>query len=110
MADDAAFVEQLNGLMDLLSAVGIDSVDNREVRRASLALKENGNSAPMVFPSDIPESKELNDDQIEAMILKLQQAQAQAPQLMEALKDHAEERQNRSGGGKETKKKKTKNS
>jgi hypothetical protein len=89
---DHALAEQLEGLMNLLKAVGIDSVDNREVRRASLALKNQGSGAPIVFPADDPEAKQLNDDQIESMILKLQQAQAQAPQLMEALEEYIDQR------------------
>jgi hypothetical protein len=89
---DHALAEQLEGLLNLLKAVGIDSVDNREIKRASIALKNQGSGAPIVFPGDDPEAKQLNDDQIEAMILKLQQAQAQAPQLMEALEEYVDQR------------------
>lgn len=85
---DQALTEQLNGLIGLLQAVGIDSVDNREMKKACIALKNNGSGAPIVFPSDIPEAKQLNDDQIQAMILKLQQAKAQAPNLMEAMESY----------------------
>ncbi|CAB9498634.1 expressed unknown protein [Seminavis robusta] len=109
--EDRALAEQLEGLMNLLAAVGISAVDNREMKKASVALKNYGSGAPIVFPSDVPEAKQLNDDQIEAMILKLQQAQAQAPQLMEALEDYVGQKNggtSNRGTKKRTKKKKEK--
>ena len=101
--DVDAYTDQLDGLVNLLHAVGIDTVDNSELRRASVSLKKQGSGAAVVFSEEIgeEEARQLNDDQIEAMIVKLQQAQAQAPQLMAALQEHVVEQ----NGGRKLKKK-----
>jgi len=76
--------ERLNGLVTLLQAVGVDSIDKGEVSRVSKNLHKGD------LP--LPDARQLNDDQIEAIIKKLQQAQTEAPQIIAALEAHAEAR------------------
>lgn len=72
MADVDAVNERLNGLVTLLQAVGV--------------------SGDKVSRDLLPDARQLNDDQVEALIKKLQQAQAEAPQIIAALEAHAEAR------------------
>jgi len=73
--DVDAVNERLNGLVTLLQAVGVDSGD-----------------VPGMSKGVMPDARQLDDDQIEAIIRKLQQAQAEAPQIIAALEAHAEAR------------------
>lgn len=82
--DVDAVNERLNGLVTLLKAVGVDG-DN-------LGVGEKGGALPNV-------AKQLNDEQIEAIIKKLQQAQTEAPQIIAALEAHAEAKSLADGGG-----------
>ncbi|KAL7579743.1 hypothetical protein ACA910_021885 [Epithemia clementina (nom. ined.)] len=77
--DVDAVNERLNGLVTLLKAVG---VDGETARNASA--DKNGAAMDM--------ARQLNDEQIEAIIKKLQQAQTEAPQIIAALEAHAEAR------------------
>lgn len=77
--DVDAVNERLNGLVTLLKAVGVDSETARNASN-----NKNGAAADMV--------RQLNDEQIEAIIKKLQQAQTEAPQIIAALEAHAEAR------------------
>ena len=81
--DVDAVNERLNGLVTLLKAVGVDSDD------IAASGKKSGSGSGGGLP-DV--AKQLNDDQIEAIIKKLQQAQAEAPQIIAALEAHAEAR------------------
>jgi hypothetical protein len=78
--DVDAVNEKLNGLVNLLHVVGIDGVDPdalvEEQRRLSAAKK--GSSAPQTSQS--------SDAQILEIIKKLQQAQADSPEILAALK------------------------
>ena len=80
--------ERLTGLVALLQAVGVDS---SEMAAVSSNLK--GGNAPA----------QLNDQQIEVIIRKLQQAQSEAPQIIAALEAHAESRSQGSGNRQEQK-------
>ena len=77
--DVDAVNERLNGLVTLLQAVGMDTGDVTGISKGL-----GGGSG------GIPDARQLNDEQIEAIIKKLQQAQAQAPQIIAALEAHAE--------------------
>lgn len=82
-ADVEAINERLNGLVTLLQAVGIndtDAVMNKVSKGSGSGLIGSGGAG------------QLNDKQIEAIIQKLQQAQAEAPQIIAALEAHAEAR------------------
>ena len=79
--DVDAVNERLNGLVTLLQAVGVDTVDQGEADRLSRS-----------FKGGLPDARQLDDDQIDAIIKKLQQAQAEAPQIIAALEAHAEAR------------------
>lgn len=85
--DVDAVNERLNGLVTLLRAVGIDSGD---VGALAKRVGKKGGLADGV--------RQLDDDQIDAIIRKLQQAQEEAPQIIAALEAHAEARS--LGGGK----------
>lgn len=79
--DVDAVNERLNGLVTLLKAVGVDSLDSKgDMNRGGGGL------------GGLPNAQQLDDDQIEAIIKKLQQAQAEAPQIIAALEAHAEAR------------------
>lgn len=78
--DVDAVNERLNGLVTLLKAVGVDSLDNGDMSKVNGGL------------GGLPNAQQLDDDQIEAIIKKLQQAQAEAPQIIAALEAHAEAR------------------
>mmetsp|Transcript_15603 Transcript_15603/g.34089 ORF Transcript_15603/g.34089 Transcript_15603/m.34089 type:complete len:398 (+) Transcript_15603:370-1563(+) len=80
--DVDAVNERLNGLVTLLKAVGVDGDD----LTGSGSKKSGGGSGTL------DAAKQLNDEQIEAIIKKLQQAQAEAPQIIAALEAHAEAR------------------
>lgn len=88
MADVDAVNERLNGLVTLLQAVGVGSSDVDRVSK-NFAKGEFG----------LPDARQLNDDQVEALIRKLQLAQAEAPQIIAALEAHAEARSLSGGGG-----------
>jgi hypothetical protein len=77
--------ERLNGLVTLLKAVGVDSLDTggKGIDRSSKNLRKGGG---------LPDARQLDDDQIEAIIKKLQMAQSEAPQIIAALEAHAEQR------------------
>ena len=80
--DVDAVNERLNGLVTLLKAVGVDSLgDNSNMKKGG-----PGSIGGLGNP------QQLDDDQIEAIIKKLQQAQAEAPQIIAALEAHAEAR------------------
>lgn len=87
--DIDAVNERLNGLVTLLKAVGVDTLDKGDMARVG---KGMGNDL------SLPDTRQLNDDQIEAIIKKLQQAQAEAPQIIAALEAHAEARSLTGGG------------
>jgi hypothetical protein len=90
--DIDAVNERLNGLVTLLKAVGVDSqLDKGDMDRVSKGMGNDLNG--------LPDTRQLNDDQIEAIIKKLQQAQAEAPQIIAALEAHAEARSLTGGGG-----------
>lgn len=74
--DVDAVNERLNGLVTLLKAVGVDGVSNEKGGTAS---KRSG----------MPDARQLDDDQIEAIIKKLQMAQSEAPQIIAALEAQA---------------------
>jgi hypothetical protein len=84
MADVDAVNERLNGLMTLLQAVGVGT----GIDSADIAGFKGG---------DIPDARHLNDEQVEALIRKLQQAQAEAPQIIAALEARAEGRSLKEG-------------
>jgi hypothetical protein len=86
--DVDAVNERLNGLVTLLRAVGIDSGD---VGALAKSVGKGGGIADGV--------RQLDDDQIDAIIRKLQQAQEEAPQIIAALEAHAEARSLGGGGG-----------
>jgi len=97
MADVDAVNERLNGLVTLLQAVGVGGED---VARMSKGLGKGGGGGDL----GLPDARQLNDDQVEALIRKLQMAQSEAPQIIAALEAHAEARslgggQSRSGVG-----------
>uniref|UniRef100_A0A7S2Y879 Uncharacterized protein n=1 Tax=Entomoneis paludosa TaxID=265537 RepID=A0A7S2Y879_9STRA len=96
--DVDAVNERLNGLVTLLKAVGVDGDD-----LTGSGSKKSGSSAN---EGALDMAKQLNDDQIEAIIKKLQQAQAEAPQIIAALEAHAEARSLTDGGGSTSKPKK----
>uniref|UniRef100_A0A7S3P406 Uncharacterized protein n=1 Tax=Amphora coffeiformis TaxID=265554 RepID=A0A7S3P406_9STRA len=77
--DVDAVNERLNGLVTLLKAVGVDSLGDKDMSKAGGL-------------GGLPNAQQLDDDQIEAIIKKLQQAQAEAPQIIAALEAHAEAR------------------
>ena len=81
--DVDAVNERLNGLVNLLHVVGLDGVDPdalvKEQKRLSDA--KNSDSAPSAARAQ-PSS----DDQILEIIKKLQQAQADSPEILAALK------------------------
>ena len=86
--DVDAVNERLNGLVTLLRAVGIDSGD---VGALAKTVGKGGGLADGV--------RQLDDDQIDAIIRKLQQAQEEAPQIIAALEAHAEARSLGGAGG-----------
>lgn len=70
--------EQLNGLVTLLHAVGIDGVDPEAIASEQKKLGKGGsNSTP---------STQSSDSQIVELIKKLQVAQADSPEILAALK------------------------
>lgn len=71
--DVDAVNERLNGLVTLLKAVGFDG-DAKGIKVG----EHTGDN-----------TRQLNDEQIEAIIKKLQQAQAEAPQILAALEAHS---------------------
>jgi hypothetical protein len=79
--------ERLNGLVNLLSAVGIDGVDPnalvQEQQKLADAKKNTGKSGGDSTPSTAFSS---TDTQILEIIRKLQQAQADSPEILAALK------------------------
>lgn len=85
MADVDAVNERLNGLVTLLQAVGV-GMDSGEMARLGKGYTNKGGEM------GIPDARQLNDEQVEALIRKLQQAQAEAPQIIAALEAHAEAR------------------
>lgn len=89
--DVDAVNERLNGLVTLLRAVGIDSGD---VGALAKTVGKGGGIADGV--------RQLDDDQIDAIIRKLQQAQEEAPQIIAALEAHAEARSLGGGGSSES--------
>ena len=91
MADVDAVNERLNGLVTLLQAVGVGGVDKNEMDRVSQSLSKGD--------LGLPDARQLNDEQVEALIRKLQQAQAEAPQIIAALEAHAEARSLNGGQG-----------
>ena len=76
--DVDAVNERLNGLVTLLQAVGVDG--------------DIGGSGKSGKKGGMPDARQLDDSQIEAIIRKLQQAQEEAPQIIAALEAHAEAR------------------
>ena len=84
--DVNAVNERLNGLVTLLKAVGVDDLNTGDVARVSNCLKSNEGGV------GLPDARQLNDEQIEAIIKKLQVAQQEAPQIIAALEAHAEAR------------------
>ena len=74
--DVDAVNERLNGLVTLLKAVGVDAMSNEKGGTAS---KKGG----------LPDARQLDDAQIEAIIKKLQMAQSEAPQIIAALEAQA---------------------
>ena len=82
--DVDAVNERLNGLVTLLKAVGVDSLD-----KSDMGGKVGGGGGGL---GGLSNAQQLDDDQIEAIIKKLQQAQAEAPQIIAALEAHAEAR------------------
>jgi hypothetical protein len=79
VVDVDAVNERLNGLVTLLKAVGVDSSPDSDMKK----VQGLGN---------LPGAQQLDDDQIEAIIRKLQKAQEEAPQIIAALEAHAEAR------------------
>jgi hypothetical protein len=73
--DVDAVNERLNGLVTLLKAVGVDSLDGKGGASSSRG--------------GMPDARQLDDDQIEAIIKKLQMAQTEAPQIIAALEAQA---------------------
>jgi len=95
MGDVDAVNERLNGLVTLLQAVGVGGDDVDRVTKGIGGKADLGLSGG---------ARQLNDDQVEALIRKLQMAQSEAPQIIAALEAHAEARSlsggaSRSGGG-----------
>ena len=85
--DVNAVNERLNGLVTLLKAVGVDDLNTGDMARVSNGLKNSGGGV-----GGLPDARQLNDEQIEAIIKKLQMAQQEAPQIIAALEAHAEAR------------------
>jgi hypothetical protein len=75
--------ERLNGLVTLLKAVGVDSFG--EGTNSDNFNDTNGNGKR----STIPDARQLDDEQIAAIIKKLQLAQSEAPQIIAALEAQA---------------------
>jgi hypothetical protein len=96
--DVDAVNERLNGLVTLLQAVGVDSLDKSDLDRVSKGIGKNSGGG---LGGAIPDARQLNDEQIEAIIRKLQQAQEEAPQIIAALQSHSESRSLASGERKE---------
>lgn len=93
--DVNAVNERLNGLVNLLNAVGVDSL-RAGVNKVGgdLAIKSDttgttASTSGSGFGAG-DSGSQLNDDQIEAIIKKLQIAQNEAPQIIAALEAHAE--------------------
>mmetsp|Transcript_8800 Transcript_8800/g.9374 ORF Transcript_8800/g.9374 Transcript_8800/m.9374 type:complete len:502 (+) Transcript_8800:44-1549(+) len=97
--DSDAINERLNGLVNLLQVVGIDGVDTdvlvEEQKRVS-STKANGSSnkssvarknASSDMTARTAASSASSDAQILEIIRKLQQAQADSPEILEALKN-----------------------
>ena len=76
--------ERLNGLVNLLKAVGVDESGN--AKRKNNHSSYNKNSA-------VPDARQLDDQQIAAIIQKLQMAQSEAPQIIAALEAQAKMKQ-----------------
>jgi hypothetical protein len=93
--DTEAIDERLNGLVNLLQVVGIDGIDSdalvEEQKRMSSTKskgsrdKKSSSSSKKKASSDTAASS--SDAQILEIIKKLQQAQADSPELLEALKN-----------------------
>jgi hypothetical protein len=72
--------ERLNGLVNLLKAVGVDSFDETN---GGINYGSGGKR------TSTPDARQLDDDQIAAIIKKLQMAQSEAPQIIAALEEQA---------------------
>lgn len=77
-ADDVA--EKLNGIVSLLKIVGIDGVDPNALVAEQQRLKKDGSSEGTGTTAGS------TDSQILELIKKLQQAQADSPEILQALK------------------------
>ena len=78
--DVDAVNERLNGLVNLLHIVGIDGVDPDKLIEEQKKIAQKSDSA------GIPTSAQSSDAQILEIIKKLQQAQADSPEILAALK------------------------
>lgn len=93
--DSGGVNERLNGLVTLLQSVGIDGVDSDallEQQKRQSNSKSKGNSSKNIpkkkasSTSDNTAMTMSNDAQILEIVKKLQQAQADSPEILEALK------------------------
>jgi hypothetical protein len=92
--DSGGVNDRLNGLVTLLQSVGIDGVDSdvlleQQKRQTNSKTKGNNKSMPKKKTSSTHDSTSANisnDAQILEIVKKLQQAQADSPEILEALK------------------------
>jgi len=91
--DSGGVNERLNGLVTLLQSVGIDGVDSDallEQQKRQSGAKSKGNSNKNTpkkkTSSTYDNTATSNDAQILEIVKKLQQAQADSPEILEALK------------------------
>lgn len=88
--DSGGVNDRLNGLVTLMQSVGIDGVDSdvlleQQKRQSNSKTKGNNKSMPKKKTSSTHDTTS-NDAQILEIIKKLQQAQADSPEILEALK------------------------
>lgn len=79
--DSAGVNERLNGLVTLLQSVGIDGVDSD-----ALLDQQKRKSKPKKKTSSTYDNNTSSEAQILEIVKKLQQAQADSPEILEALK------------------------
>jgi len=84
--DAAGVNERLNGLVTLLQSVGIDGLDSNALLEQQKRKGSSNKSSKKKASSTIDNSATGNDAQILEIVKKLQQAQAETPEILEALK------------------------
>ena len=83
--------ERLNGLVNLLKAVGVDESGTANNYNGSHGKRNSNNNHN--HNNNRPDARQLDDHQIAAIIQKLQMAQSEAPQIIAALEAQAKMKQ-----------------